>query len=208
VKRFCTVTALVVTLAAGGVTDARLASQPAAQALQRCGVERWPVKTLSDPAAAHVNFTPHSTTVQALRSLANAHTTSSTPRLPGTERSTFRLTAELVAFKREADKDIHLVVSTPGARTKTMIVEFPDTAHCNGAGTSAHRAAMAAARAALTTACGAAPGSTFQTLHGTAAITGVGFFDIHHATPQRGVAPNDIELHPVLSFHAPACRRG
>jgi hypothetical protein len=29
-------------------------------------------------------------------------------------------------------------------------------------------------------------------------ITGVGFFDFYHG--QRGVAPNDIELHPLIGF--------
>ncbi len=31
-----------------------------------------------------------------------------------------------------------------------------------------------------------------------ATVTGVGFFDFYHG--QRGVAPNDIELHPVIGF--------
>jgi len=35
-------------------------------------------------------------------------------------------------------------------------------------------------------------------------VTGVGFFDFWHG--QRGVAPNAIELHPVLGFHATSCR--
>jgi hypothetical protein len=35
-------------------------------------------------------------------------------------------------------------------------------------------------------------------LSGTATIEGVGFLDFLHG--QRGVAPNGIELHPVLRF--------
>ena len=34
-------------------------------------------------------------------------------------------------------------------------------------------------------------------------ITGVGFFDYIHG--QRGVAPNGIELHPVVAFSASSC---
>jgi hypothetical protein len=207
VRRLGALIALVCSLAVSGWAQADRHAEPT-RALQRCGVERWAVKTLSDPAAGQVNFTPRPTSVQALRALADPHTSSSTSRLPGTERSTFRISAELVAFKQEADKDIHLVVSAPGARTKTMIIEFPDTTRCAGAGTSTKRAAMASARATLTRACGPASGSKFATLHGTATITGVGFFDIRHATPQRGVAPNNIELHPALSFQATSCRRG
>jgi hypothetical protein len=37
-----------------------------------------------------------------------------------------------------------------------------------------------------------------QPMSGTAQITGVGFFDTNHG--QDGVAPNTIELHPVLDF--------
>jgi hypothetical protein len=40
-------------------------------------------------------------------------------------------------------------------------------------------------------------------LSGTATETGVGFFDIPHG--QTGVAPNAIELHPVLKFSAASC---
>ncbi len=38
---------------------------------------------------------------------------------------------------------------------------------------------------------------------GRATVTGVGFFDIPHG--QTGVAPNAIELHPVLKFLASSC---
>ena len=31
-------------------------------------------------------------------------------------------------------------------------------------------------------------------------ITGVSFVDIKHGKPQRGVAPNNIELHPVIDL--------
>jgi hypothetical protein len=41
-------------------------------------------------------------------------------------------------------------------------------------------------------------------LKGTATVTGVGFFDIIHG--QTGVAPNGIELHPVLRFSNSTCQ--
>ena len=40
--------------------------------------------------------------------------------------------------------------------------------------------------------------SHFKSISGTATITGVAFFDFKHG--QTGVAPNAIELHPVVSF--------
>jgi len=57
---------------------------------------------------------------------------------------------------------------------------------------------MARARLALAHACGVATPSGFVQLQGIATITGVGFFDFDHG--QTGVAPNAIELHPVLAF--------
>ena len=88
-----------------------------------------------------------------------------------------------------------------------MIAEFPKGG-CIPESNSAKAAKMDKARAAFVKACGAAPLGHFKTLHGTATITGVGFFDKRHPTPQRGRAPHDREIHPVLSFSAASCRAG
>ena len=96
------------------------------------------------------------------------------------------------------------MVSVPSAPSKTMIVGFPDT-HRNGASSSPKKAKMRSARSALITACGHPSSSHFTDLSGRATVTGVGFFDIPHG--QTGVAPNAIELHPVLKFLASSCSR-
>jgi hypothetical protein len=44
-----------------------------------------------------------------------------------------------------------------------------------------------------------------KSLSGTAALIGVGFFDLSHGGEQHGVAENNIELHPVLAFSAENC---
>ena len=154
-----------------------------------------------------MNFTPHDTSVGRLRNKPDPHTKSSTPRIDGVETTTYRVKARLIEFKREDDHDIHLVISVPSAKSKTMIVEFPDTS-CNGASSSPKKSQMASARSALTKSCGQAPGpsSDFKNLQGTATVTGVGFFDVKHGTPQTGVAPNNIELHPVLRFSNSSCQ--
>jgi len=77
-----------------------------------------------------------------------------------------------------------------------MIAEFPAD-YCTLTTAPALRAKMRHAREALVAACGTASES-FRSLRGTAEITGVGFFDAMHG--QTGVAPNGIELHPVLRF--------
>jgi hypothetical protein len=113
----------------------------------------------------------------------------------------------LVEAKLEPDKDIHLVVADDMGRT--MIVEFADPG-CPDAATSAKATQMTAARNAYLKACEGLPKkSGFTKLKGQATIEGVGFFDIVHAEDPHGVAPNEIELHPVLRFQASDanCRR-
>src|SRR4051794_36185712 len=202
--------AAVVLLAALGLSSSFAASKgPGARSAPKCGEERWPVKTLSDPRVGEVNFTPHDTSIGRLRNKPDPHTKPSTPRLDGVETTTYQVKARLIEFKREDDRDIHLVIGVPSSPSKTMIVEFPDTS-CNGASSSPKKAQMASARSDLTKACGSVPGpsSDFADLKGTATVTGVGFFDVMHGTPQTGVAPNNIELHPILKVSGIDCQRG
>jgi hypothetical protein len=89
-----------------------------------CGEERWNVKTLQDAAAGAVNFTPKTTTVDTLRHLPVpvAHVGPHMPRLAGSERQTFKVTAQLVKMKLEEDGDVHLVIAALRRRSHTMIV--------------------------------------------------------------------------------------
>jgi hypothetical protein len=120
------------------------------------------------------------------------------------ETTNYRVAARLVEMKLEDDHDIHLVIAVPSAPKKTMIVEFPDTT-CNGASSSPKKGKMASARSAIIGACGQPSSNHFTDLSGRANITGVGFFDIPHG--QTGIAPNAIELHPVLKFLASSSSR-
>jgi hypothetical protein len=160
-----------------------------------CGVERWAVKTLSDPAATQVDLVPRATTVAALRHLGAPPNLGA--RLPGAEMHTWRIHVRLLWSKLEDDSDVHLVVADP-ATGGTMIVELASPSCAVGSPVVAR---IAAARADFVRACGA-PERSFTRLQGTATIDGVGFFDFLHG--QRGVAPNGIELHPALRF-AGAC---
>jgi hypothetical protein len=163
-----------------------------------CGVERWAVKTLSDADANSVNFTPVTSSVGQLRALPRPGSLPPNSRIAPTELTVFSVTAQLVEFKLEDDRDIHLVIADQNDSSLTMIVEFPDATTCSGAVSSAHAQAMRSARAALVAAEGSPSASHFTSLSGTVTVTGVGFFDFLHG--QTGVAPNGIELHPVLSF--------
>ena len=195
-------TALLVAVALNNSFAA--SKESAATVAAACGEERWPVKTLSDPREKLVNYSPQDSSIGRLRKKPHPHVGPNTKRIKGVETTTYRVAARLVEMKLEDDRDIHLVVSVPSAPAKTMIVEFPDTT-CNGASSSPKRGKMASARSAIIAACGQPSSSHFTKLGGKANITGVGFFDIPHG--QTGIAPNAIELHPVLKFLASSCSR-
>jgi hypothetical protein len=163
-----------------------------------CGVERWAVKTLSDPAAKKVNFDPQYTTIQSLRS--ERRPIAGNAALPNNrfplEYKTFKIEALVIAYKLESDRDFHVVLADNQGRT--MVAEIPDP-QCDGAKSSNHVAEYQAARSALIHLVGPPQQGQFKpgnNVHVT--ITGVAFFDAIRG--QSGVAPNGIELHPVLSI--------
>jgi hypothetical protein len=172
-----------------------------------CGHERWSVKTLMDSPGKSLDLTkqPVKTTVEELRRLKVPTTwTQSAPRIGPVEKTLYRVTALLMSMKREKDdSDIHLVIADPRVGG-SMIVEFPAST-CNQDATPAARKLMLDARKAFTNACGGEPGTNFVTLSGKATLVGVGFFDALHK--QGGLAPNGIELHPVIGVEAVTCKR-
>ena len=81
----------------------------------------------------------------------------------------------------------------------SMIAELPALS-CTVGATRRARLLMQSARVAFLRACGD-PGAGDYAEYGRrsqATVTGMGFFDFSHG--QRGVAPNAIELHPVIGF--------
>jgi hypothetical protein len=160
-----------------------------------CGIERWSVKTLADPAGRRLTLTPRLATVRALRR-KQVPGYLGLRRHVGVERTTFRLRAKLIEMKLETDSDIHLVIADATRTGATMIAELPSSS-CTAGATPKARLEMRNARKAFVASCGAPTGS-FRRLSGTATVTGVGFFDQIHG--QTGVAPNGIELHPVVGF--------
>src|SRR5205085_10980267 len=78
---------------------------------------------------------------------------------------------------------------------RTMMVELP-APQCVGSSRSPFLPAIRAVRRAFVGRFH--PTATWQRPRIRARIAGVGFFDFRHG--QSGVAPNAIELHPVLSM--------
>jgi hypothetical protein len=152
---------------------------PRSQQRVLCGVERWTVKTLQD----RPRLFPVKTVTLAYLVTRPAPSNVPYTRLPF-ERQVFRVTAAVTLVRPEADQDLHLVL-TDGRRT--MIAESP-TVSCAARSTLSLRKQMSRARAAVR-------------VCSKATVTGVAFFDFHHG--QTGVAPNAIELHPLLGF---ACK--
>jgi len=170
---------LVVAVAAALAAAAAATAQKSDAADSRiaCGSERWTVKTLQDRPALRP---AHTTTVHALVSLP------APGRLPDTrlafERNVYTVTAKVTKVIHADDGDLHLVLSSGRDH---MIAKAPD-ADCDTNATLHYRKAIALARD-LVRVCA------------RARITGVVFFDFKHG--QTGVAPNAIELHPILGFH-------
>ena len=160
-------------------------SEVAAQT--KCGVQRWPVKIWADDDAARVDTVPVPITVAELARLPRPETRfPQRSRVPGIEFQTFVLRARFVtALPRDDDSDIHLVVRDLEIDEAMLVTEIPHPG-C----TADERLARVfdEARQALRT----------VPRDAVIEIVGLGFFDTLHG--QRGMAPNGLEIHPVLSL--------
>lgn len=158
-----------------------------------CGIERWAVKTGTDADAHKVNLRHIVTTnILSLRRLNPPASLPSASRVAPVEDTVYMVPAILLRFKEENDSDYHLVLADTGGRT--MIAEIPYPS-CVGA-TSPFRASISNARRAFD--AHYTVNTEWHRVHVPAKVTGVAFFDFKHG--QSGVAPNAIELHPVLAI--------
>jgi hypothetical protein len=159
----------------------------------QCGVERWSVKTGTDPDAGKVNLgSSTNTTITSMRAAPAPSPIPANNRVAPTETTVWVINATLTEFKLENDSDYHLVITD--ASGNTMITEIPSPT-CVGSG-SPFFSAIQNARAKFDAQFTAT--TSFQTANIPVQIVGVGMFDFLHG--QTGVAPNGIELHPVLDI--------
>jgi hypothetical protein len=180
----------ITTAAASATLHGRHGSAGPADASISCGIERWDVKTGTDPAATNVDQTGvHPTTIAQLDALKPP--VNPTSRVAPVEDSVYQITATLTAYKIEADSDYHLALADDAKRT--MIAEIPAP---NCISTGPFKSPVTQARRTFDAVL--QPTASYQTANMKVVITGVGFFDRIHG--QRGVAPNGIELHPVLAI--------
>jgi hypothetical protein len=162
-----------------------------------CGVERWHVKTGTDAGARSVNQkTLVPSTIFHLRGLPAPSSPPVSSRVKPVEDTVYSVSAILLRYKYEADSDVHLVIADTGGRT--MIAEMP-APQCVGA-SSPFLPSIRYVRSKFTSQFH--PSDVWHRVNMPVQIAGVGFFDFKHG--QSGVAPNAIELHPVLRFSAGA----
>ena len=168
-----------------------LFSAPGLQA--QCGVERWSVKTGTDPDASKVSLSTYiSTNIYNMWSSTRPSSLPANNRVAPRETNQYRITGTLTKYKLETDSDYHLVIQDSSGRT--MIIEIPSP-NCVGSGSpflSGIRNARNEFDAKLTAT------TSFKSVSAPIAIRGVGFWDYLHG--QTGVAPNGIEVHPVLDI--------
>jgi hypothetical protein len=153
------------------------------------------VKTLADPEAEKVKInSPETITIEHLCALqapaygaANSRST--------VEESVYTVDGFLVGYTLAADSDFHAVIRD--AAGETLIIEFPNPGCLQGSKVIQQ---AIAARTRFLQLIGTLPTSHFVFLPKAirVRVTGVAFFDRIHG--QDGVAPNGIELHPVIGI--------
>jgi hypothetical protein len=189
-------TSLTAILAAAAVAGSQLGMLGVihpATAAGNCGVERWDVKTGSDDEAGRVGLGhPTATTIAHLISQPAPSSLPPNARVSPVETTEWILDATLVEDKYETDSDYHLVLRDSTGHT--MIAEIPEPG-CVSA-SSPFLTGVRHARNQFDSSYAARGG--FSTVNVPVRITGVGFFDYHHG--QTGVAPNAVELHPVIDI--------
>jgi lamin tail-like protein len=157
-----------------------------------CGVERWSVKTGTDNDAHSVSFVSQSTTIATMRSWTAPSPIPANNRVSPFETTVWTINANLLEYKFEDDSDYHIVLQD--AAGNTIIGEIPNPG-CVGSG-SPFAASITNARLKFNAMFTA--GTSFQFANVPVQVTGVGMFDFLHG--QTGVAPNGIELHPILDI--------
>ena len=161
-----------------------------------CGVERWYVKTCIDADTVNVNFNnivPSSIAYQ--RSLVHPTLPSDNTTRLAVEDTVYSITCQLVEYKYESDQDYHVVIKTIGSASETMVAEIADPT-CAGISNTSRFQQMTALRIWFTNRYH--PTGSFAFTSDTVVLTGVGFFDFAHG--QTGAAPNQREIHPILSM--------
>ena len=169
----------------------------------RPGVFRWGVRTGADPEASLVEEKPVAATVEELGATPRPRDmppgTRAIPayqnrRAPGVETTVYRVEAILSGCKLEMSGNVHL--NLQGETGQTMIAVCPDPDPHFVDPSSRWAKQIAAVRREVEERL--QPERRRKLVNHRVRITGVGFFNSIHG--QWGVAPNGLELSPVLDI--------
>jgi hypothetical protein len=158
-----------------------------------CPSERGPVKEGSDADRFKVSTTVYKESLTYMRARTKPSSYPRNNRVTFTELHIYQVTAYLTQYKQEPDGDIHLVLKD--ASGHSMIAEMPYALCVPTA--SRWKLAIASARSVLTHTFSVT--TSWHYVHRLVDIRGLGFMDPLHG--QTGVAPNGVELHPVVYVH-------
>jgi hypothetical protein len=110
-----------------------------------------------------------------------------------------RLNKEEIKNSPAVNKDFHLVLANPNDQSETIIGELPDPT-CVANAAFAH--GLTVMRSWMMSTFGAAGRTTLRLPQPVPVLVrGVVFYDFIHG--QDGVAPNGIEIHPILGIGPP-----
>jgi hypothetical protein len=150
------------------------------------------VKTGTDPDAPGISFISQPTTIATMRSWTPPSPIPSNNRVSPFETTVWTVNATLLEYKFEDDSDYHIVLQDQAGNT--IVTEIPHPG-CVGPG-SPFAASILNARLKFNAMFTAS--TSFQFANVPVQVTGVAMFDFLHG--QTGVAPNGIELHPILDI--------
>lgn len=164
----------------------------ALQVQAQCGVERWSIKVGTDSGAWSIDLSSYiSSTIYNFHQSTRPSSLPANSRVAPRETTQYQLSGTLIKYNKQTDKDYHLVIRDGAGRT--MIVELADP---NCASGSAFGSGIARARSQFDARFTAT--STMKSTSTPVTVRGIGFWDYIHG--QTGVAPNGIEVHPVLNI--------
>src|SRR6185503_14897169 len=164
-----------------------------AQSLAQCGGERWAVKTGADPDASLIDMvSPTSTTLTDLTSFIAPTLLPDNNRIQPTETTLWVVNATLKQYQKQADSDYHLLLVDGAGHQMIAEIPSPNCVSTNNRFYSGIVRARADFDARYTAT------SSLKTANVPVQITGVGFFD--YLAGQTGVAPNGVELHPIIDI--------
>jgi hypothetical protein len=158
------------------------------------GVERWDVKTLTDIDSKKVNFKADTVTIDYLTKIQpDRKIGNKLPRF-GIEFKTYVIICGIREYRREEDGDYHLVLYDLKDTTKTMIGEIPLT-FCSTVAKSKYAKKFEQSSDYFEQKIMDKKNKTKKEVY---KIYGPAFYDKKHG--QLGLAPNGIEIHPILSI--------